>query len=614
MSEPAEAPPADVADWSCEGPPRSRRHGDVYFSAHDGLAEARTVFLEGCGLPQAWAGRTRFCVGELGLGAGLNLVALLDLWRRTSSAEAHLHVFTVENDLMTANEVARALAGWPEVADIAGAVTAAWPGRVRGFRRMDLPHLRATVDVAQLEAADGLQAWSGAADAWFLDGFSPALDGVIWRGEVLDLVARRSASGARAATYTIAGVVRRGLAEAGFEVARKPGHGRKRERLEARLPPAASTFSTPARRAERPRTAIIGAGIAGASLRRALAAQGHAALMFEAGHAGAGASGVPAALAAPRLDAGLGPIAELFAQAAARAADLYDATSGAVLARGVLQLGVGARDPERFAAITGSDLFEPGTLARVSAGRASERLGEPVPEALDLRHAPVVDPAAILAAWAPAPQAARVARLEYGEDGWRLLGEDGGTLALVDAVCVAAGVEAARLAAGLPLTPVRGQTGVALGVDAPAASFGGYVTPTRDGALFGATHDRDDEDARRRPQDEARNLAAIGRALPELAGRLAAAQLSAWAGVRAATPDYLPLAGAVAGAPAGLFVLGGLGSRGFSLAPLLGEHVAGLILGLPSPLPGRLAALVEPSRFAARAARRSGGRPQPGRD
>jgi tRNA 5-methylaminomethyl-2-thiouridine biosynthesis bifunctional protein len=62
----------------------------------------------------------------------------------------------------------------------------------------------------------------------------------------------------------------------------------------------------------------------------------------------------------------------------------------------------------------------------------------------------------------------------------------------------------------------------------------------------------------------------------------------------------MPLAGALAG---GLFVLGGLGARGFALAPLLAEHVAALALGAPSPLPAPLAAIVAPGRFAAKRAR-----------
>jgi tRNA 5-methylaminomethyl-2-thiouridine biosynthesis bifunctional protein len=71
--------------------------------------------------------------------------------------------------------------------------------------------------------------------------------------------------------------------------------------------------------------------------------------------------------------------------------------------------------------------------------------------------------------------------------------------------------------------------------------------------------------------------------------------------VRATTPDRMPLAGQVA---PGLFVLGGLGSRGFTLAPLLAEQVAALALGAPSPLQQPLARTVSPDRFAERSARR----------
>ena len=48
--------------------------------------------------------------------------------------------------------------------------------------------------------------------------------------------------------------------------------------------------------------------------------------------------------------------------------------------------------------------------------------------------------------------------------------------------------------------------------------------------------------------------------------------------MRATTPDRMPLAGQVA---PGLFVLGGLGSRGFTAAPLLAEHIAALALARP---------------------------------
>ena len=47
----------------------------------------------------------------------------------------------------------------------------------------------------------------------------------------------------------------------------------------------------------------------------------------------------------------------------------------------------------------------------------------------------------------------------------------------------------------------------------------------------------------------------------------------------------------------GLYVLGGLGARGFTTAPLLAEHVAAHIHAAPSPLPAALQRVVDPGRF-----------------
>ena len=595
MADPPESPLA----WTEDGLPRSRRFGDVYFSSDDGLAEARAVFLDGCGLPDAWAGRRRFVVGELGFGTGLNIAALLELWRRTRPPGARLHVFSVEAFPIAADEAARALFRWPELADVARLMTARWPARVRGRRRVEFPEFDAVLDLAMLDVAEALDGWSGRADAWFLDGFSPALNPQMWTREVLGLVAARSAPGARAATFTVAGEVRRGLAEAGFSVEKRPGFGRKRERLEARLPGAAE--DPPARR-----IAIVGGGIAGASAARAVRALGGEPLVFEAAAPGHGGSGNPAALVTPRLDAALGEAAALFAQAFERAVGLYADIEGAVVSHGVLQLAQTERDVERFARIAASDIFAPGALDLLQAEETTRRLGEPAPGALAQTSALVVDPRPILDAWAGQARPARIAALAAGPQGWRLLDPEGREIALADAVIVAAALASRELIEGLPLQPVRGQASWArIEAQVPAAAWGGYVLPMRDGGmLFGATHDRDDAGEEVRAADHVRNLEVLGRALPALAARLADVALEGRASVRAVTPDRLPLAGP-AGAE-GLFALTGFGSRGFAFAPLLAEHVAALALDAPSPIGRFSAELVEPARFARRAARRAG--------
>ena len=597
----SQGPPAwSPLIWTADGQPRSRLYDDVYFSAEDGLAEARAVFLAGCDLPEAWRGRRRFVVGELGFGTGLNCLALIDLWSRSRPPDGRLHIFSVEAHPLAAADVRRALARWPELAPLAERLLTAWPGQASGVHRLAFADLSVILDVAVGEVAAALDAWSGRADAWFLDGFSPARNPAMWRQEVLALVAARSAPGAVAATFTVAGAVRRGLADAGFAVAKAPGFGRKRQRLTARLPGAADRCP-PA-----PRVAIIGAGIAGASAARAVRALGGEAVVYDAEGRGAGGSGNPAALVTPRLDAGLDTPARLFAQAFRRAVALYADEPAAIIARGHLQLAFQPRDAARYAKIAASDLFEPGALEMLTPRAAAARLGEPAPAALAQHAALVIEPGVILAAWAPEIIQAEVHGLSRDDDGWTLLDAEGRVIGRADAVIVTAALASAALIPDLPLTAVRGQVSLvaAPGAAPPPTAFGGYVIPTRSGLLFGATNDRDDQGRDLRAGDHARNLASLAEGLPGLAGRLAGRPLDGRAAIRAVTPDYLPLAGAASGGSAGLFVLAGFGARGFTLAPLLAEHVAALALAAPSPLAHPLAQAVDPGRFARRAARR----------
>jgi tRNA 5-methylaminomethyl-2-thiouridine biosynthesis bifunctional protein len=271
----------------------------------------------------------------------------------------------------------------------------------------------------------------------------------------------------------------------------------------------------------------------------------------------------------------------------------------------VLQLAAAPRDAERYAKIAASDLFEPGALAVVPAQEAAARLGEPAPGALDMRTALTVEPACILSHWAGEVQRQRVAGLDRQGGAWILRDPAGHELATVDVVILAAAHGAAALWPEPALQPVRGQASWVRGfAPGPAVAWGGYAIPMRDGVLFGATHDRDDAAADLRAGDGERNLQTLAKALPNLAARLTGQRLEGRAAIRATTADRLPLAGAAPGAPPGLFLLGGLGARGFALAPLLGEHLAALALGAPSPLPTPLAELVDPSRFRKRAARR----------
>ncbi|MFT3690508.1 tRNA (5-methylaminomethyl-2-thiouridine)(34)-methyltransferase MnmD [Paenirhodobacter sp.] len=213
MTSPDQSPAA--LDWRDGVTPVSTRFDDPYFSLAGGLAETRHVFLAGNDLP----GRLvpGFHVAELGFGTGLNLIAL------ALAARVPVRFTSFEAFPMSGAEMARALAAFPEADAAAGPLIAAWS---RGERRFDLGLV--AVEIIEGDARAMLPNWPGRADAWFLDGFSPAKNPELWGDDLMAEVGRHTAPGGSFATYTAAGFVRRGLSAAGFAVSRVPGFAGKR--------------------------------------------------------------------------------------------------------------------------------------------------------------------------------------------------------------------------------------------------------------------------------------------------------------------------------------------------------------------------------------------------
>lgn len=215
--------PADL-DWRDGDIPVSRRFDDPYFSLNGGLEETQHVFLGGNDLPARL--RPDFHVAELGFGTGLNLLALAQV------ATQPIRFTSFEAYPMNMAELERAHAAFPALADLAGQLRAGWPSR-----RFAVGTVRAEIIEADARAA--LPAWQGRADAWFLDGFSPAKNPELWGADLMAEVARHTAPGGTFATYTAAGHVRRALAAAGFDVSRAPGFAGKRHMSRGQLAPHA---------------------------------------------------------------------------------------------------------------------------------------------------------------------------------------------------------------------------------------------------------------------------------------------------------------------------------------------------------------------------------------
>jgi tRNA 5-methylaminomethyl-2-thiouridine biosynthesis bifunctional protein len=617
----ARLPALPDLDWR-NGIPFDRAFGDIYYSRHGGLAETEAVFLAGCGLPERWRRAQRFAILELGFGAGLNALATWRRWRETRAPGATLHYVSIEGRLMPASSAARAHASFPELASLSAALTTAWPARAFAPQRLALGD-GFVLTVLQDDAEAALGDIEGAFDAFFLDGFAPARNPEMWTAAIMRRLAALAAPGARLATYSVSGGVRRALAEAGFAVGKRAGFGSKRERLEARLEAAPARAHTlyPYQEplsAEAPRrVAVIGAGIGGAAAAKALRQRGAAVTLFDTGeHLAPGASGAPAALVMPRLDRGRGPL-----QALHLAAFLYAVRAYA--------------DEAAFAPLPILERARPDLAADPPLdGDWLEAGGDDVLHA----RAGVAAPAALIAAWTSGAELrlnTPVAGIDARDGAVSLSDRGGGLLGRYDGVVLAAGPGLnafaqtrwlrLRFTAGqsewAPLSP-RGRRHGLVG-DSYAASMGQNL-------FFGATFERTDLPAPIAPNaaHRAQNLAALASLSPELIDQTDVAMITSFAGLRAAAPDYAPIAGAAPDAEAWLalnapiaqgrpaplsisapahprlYLLGGLSARGFTLAPILGETIAAELFGDPQLLPRSALAAAHPARFLHRALRK----------
>lgn len=216
----------DQITWRDGDVPVSTRFDDPFFSLENGVAETQHVFLDGNDLPARFA--PEFHIAELGFGTGLNLLVAWDAWERAGIA-GPLHFTSFEAFPMPPDDMARAHQAFPAFDGKRDALAAAWQGK-GGV--IELPGLRA--EIVEGDARLTLPAWQGQADAWFLDGFSPAKNPELWQPDLLALVAQKTAPDGTAATYSAAGHVRRALDAAGLITTRIPGFGRKRHMTIAR--------------------------------------------------------------------------------------------------------------------------------------------------------------------------------------------------------------------------------------------------------------------------------------------------------------------------------------------------------------------------------------------
>lgn len=371
---------------------------------------------------------------------------------------------------------------------------------------------------------------------------------------------------------------------------------------------------------------IIGSGIAGAASARALAERGWQVRVLDAAsHIAAGASGLPLGLVAPHTS----PDDALISRLSRAGVRCMQQTMQRLLIAGEDWASTGVQErrlPGKTRKGCAPASWSSPELA--PAAQAWSRPDTTHPATLWHEKGAWVKPARLVQALLNHPQITwqgqqKVQRLHHDrtQNMWQIWQGDN-LLAQADRVVVAAGPASAALIASAQVAapsiqPLRGQLSWGLMAQAPQlvplahpvngnGSFACNI-PTSDGLAWfcGSSYDRQHNSHEVFEADTQDNFSRLSALLPDTAHALrdlftpcASPELRSWAGVRASVPDRLPLMGEVAGAPAGLWTLCALGSRGLTLGVLCGELLAAMWHNEPLAIEPHMLRSLRASRFA----------------
>ena len=634
-------------NWRDEQP-ESTQFGDIYFSVEDGIAETEHVFIQSNQLPDRLAQLDQpiFTIGETGFGTGLNFLVARNHFLTIAKPNQTLHFISCEKYPMRLDDLKRALTPIRVKEPFAEGVdqlVRLWPAALPGFHKLSFDNGRIQLWLLFGDAAQQLSQINTKVDAWFLDGFAPSKNPEMWHEGLFQQLARLSGKRTSFATFTSAGIVKRGLQSVGFEIKKIPGFGRKREMIHGQFnqPQNPQSFiqpwlARPIAHEGQSNCAVIGAGLAGASVAHALAEKGIQVDLYErAPKPATGGSGNPQGALYAKLPAVPTAASRIHANGLQftvnqlKALNLNDQQHADLC--GVLQLAITEKDKKLQQKLIEANNYRETLVKPVTAEEASELAGTTT------EHSALFFPEA---GWASPPKlvdyllnhdninchfSQTIQAVEHVDQQWLINGKRYSNVV----ICSAYEIELLNGLAKIDVKPIRGQTSWCSATETPELKTvvcgEGYISPALNGEYcFGASFKVNDTSQGLKQEEHQHNLDLLQRALPKLFETVQERELTGRASQRAGTRDYLPMVGALCNTDAlveqyqrlsvdastefndtapwldGLYVSLGHGSKGLITCPIAAEIIAAQIANQPYPLEQELIDILSPQRFAIR--------------
>ena len=643
-----------------ENTPVSDKFDDVYFSNQDGLAETHYVFLEGNQLWERWVNyqEAHFVIAETGFGTGLNFFAVTTLFREfrqkhPDSPLKRLYFISFEKYPLLLYALQQAHLAYPQFSHLAQHLQQHWLNPIQGCYRFHFDET--TLDLWFGDVAKNLPQLgdyiNGKIDAWFLDGFAPSKNPDMWNEQLYQQMFRFTKPQGTFATFTAASAVRKGLENAGFNITKRKGFGKKRECLsgqkthEKLTALSAPWFHSQSVNLKEQDIAIIGGGIASLCTAISLLKRGAKITIYcEDEQTALNASGNKQGAFYPQLSDDNDRNIRFYIHAFAYG---HQFLQWAIQQQiefehefcGVALCAYNEKAESKLNKI--AELNLPSDLYQsLNQTELSEKVGLPlpfrggfIPQGAWLAPRQLVQHtfAFLEKQGVQIKTLQKVTALSQTENGWQITTAENKTFCH-EVVVLANGHKLTEFeqTQKLPLYPVRGQvsqipTSANLLKLKTVLCYDGYLTPVdqaKTSHCIGASHVRDNATREFSLTEQQENQQKIQQNIPEdwtkevdTSGNLARI------GVRCSVRDLTPMMGAVPHFSAqqvqyqnlfnlrrrkqpieqaenysNLYLIGALGSRGLTSAPFLGETLASLIYGEPLPMSEELIHNLMPNR------------------
>jgi tRNA 5-methylaminomethyl-2-thiouridine biosynthesis bifunctional protein len=213
----------------------STQFNDIYFDKDDGYQESLHVFFKTNDIPNRWAGNDDFTIFETGFGTGLNFLIAQSLWAK-HGGNKKLHFASVEKYLLTEKDMEYAWQYFPaELTTNKEEFFSQYKNLTNGLNILEFGDIKLSLFVGDIEEfLPEISTKIGLIDSWFLDGFAPSKNPEMWQESLCNTMIKNTVKNGTFSTFTVAGFVRRGLRDAGFEVEKVAGIGHKLEILRGR--------------------------------------------------------------------------------------------------------------------------------------------------------------------------------------------------------------------------------------------------------------------------------------------------------------------------------------------------------------------------------------------